>query len=379
MSDSLDVTPGSDLSDASDPPFNAFQHSETFREREGLPRSYRMRADRHYVDQIGAEGGQPVRLLPLSAVDSSAPEPDGELRPLIESIRSLGIVHPLLVSRHDDRYRVVAGRRRFAVAQVLRLDTVPCIVRDVGPSEAAALATADNLTTGRQRRDEDRDFSVVRQLVADHLHRVMRASDLAVGYPHTALDDSSARLVRAHAWRGAYLFDALDVLEHPPASDAAQTSAIAPVLDEVARAFVAETQLREIELRVDIGGYYTVAVGRRALTVALGGALFATLAALGDARNTTVVIRTVDRGTGSAVVEMSQTHRNVGQPTFDDLMKSDSVLGQHIDGAGAMGALAARTITERCGGTIECVASVGTRITMTFPAARQGDLGRTHA
>ena len=369
MSDSFDVTAQSDLSESSDAPFKAF-HSETFGEREGLPRTYRMRADRHYVDQIGAEGGHPVRMLPLSAFETVAPESDGELRPLIESIRALGIVHPLLVSRDDDnRYRVVAGRKRFAVAQVLRLDTVPCIVRDVGPSEAAALAAADNLTAGRQRPDEGRDFSLVRRLVIEHMRRVMRASDLPIGYPNTGLDDSSARILKAHAWRSAYLLDALDLLEQPPAADLVQMCAIAPVLDEVVGAFASEAQLRGVNVRVEFGGYYTAAIDRRELAVAVAGALFATLAMVDGTPGATIVVRAFDRGRGSPAVEISQTHRNVGQAALDDLLKAESLQRQHIDGAAAIGALAARTIAERCDGSVEFVASVGTRITLTLRVA----------
>src|SRR5882757_5571151 len=39
-------------------------------EREGLPSNYRMRADRHYVDQLAAPAtGQPVRMLPIAQVE----------------------------------------------------------------------------------------------------------------------------------------------------------------------------------------------------------------------------------------------------------------------------------------------------------------------
>src|SRR5438874_8804659 len=38
--------------------------------REGLPRGYRMRADKHYVDQLAApSAGLPVRMLPIAQID----------------------------------------------------------------------------------------------------------------------------------------------------------------------------------------------------------------------------------------------------------------------------------------------------------------------
>ncbi len=370
MSDSFDITAGPDFSNSSDQSFKVAFESETIGEREGLPRTYRMRADRHYVDQIGGEGGHPVRMLPLAAVDSAARESAGDLRALIESVRTVGIVHPLLVSRHNDRYHVIAGHKRFAVAQVLHLETVPCIVRDVGPFEAAELAAADNLTAARHRAESHRDVSALRQLATEHLHRVMRASQLAVGYPNTGLDEAGGRIATAHAWRAAYLLEAMEQLDHAPAADVDRACAIAPIVEEILAAFAAEIQLRRVDLRVEIAGYYTVAVDRRPLAVALAGALFATLAVMGDVPGATIVVRSFDRPAGGPTLEISQTHRTVNQATLDDLLRSDSVLLRHLDVSGAIGAVCARTIVERSGGTIEFLAFAGTRMTLTFPAAK---------
>src|SRR4051812_49243775 len=80
--------------------------------REGLPREYRMRADKHYVDQLAMpSAGQPVRMIPVSAFDGGDPATSSRLRPLIESIRRHGIVQPLQVRRLETRYVVIAGRK----------------------------------------------------------------------------------------------------------------------------------------------------------------------------------------------------------------------------------------------------------------------------
>src|SRR5947208_4849328 len=141
-------------------------------DREGLPRSYRMRADRHYVDQLAAPvGGQPVRMLPVDQIDSEGSFSQTELRQLIESIRAQGIVHPLLVRARGQRYVVVAGRRRLAGAQILALTSVPCLVHELDDAQAAALAAADNLATGSnsQRTEASPLPWAVRQIVAEHL------------------------------------------------------------------------------------------------------------------------------------------------------------------------------------------------------------------
>ncbi len=372
MSDSFDVTHQADL-----PERLAFQPPEPLAEREGLPRTYRMRADRHYVDEIDADGGRPVRMLSMALIESAALESGDAMRPLIESIRALGIVHPLLVRRHRDRYQVVAGRKRFAAAQVLRLETIPCLVHDVGPSETAALAAADNLMAGGPRLDSNRDIAAARQLATEHIRAIIRASDLTIGHENTALGRSGTTILRAHAWRAAYLLDALDLLEHPPTVTDSRRCAIAAVVEEIVASASAEAQIRLLDVQVEMGGYYTVAVDRRQLTAALAGAFFATLEAIGDTPGATIVVRTFERTAGAPTVEFAQTHRNVTQAVLNDLLKPDSVLAQHVDSSAVIGALVARTITERCGGSIQFTASVGTRMTMTFPGAPRADAGRS--
>lgn len=72
-------------------------------------------------------------------------------RDLEESIRQFGIQTPLLGRPTADGSGVelVAGFRRYCAAGVLRLETVPCIVRPMTDAEARELALVDNL----QRED----------------------------------------------------------------------------------------------------------------------------------------------------------------------------------------------------------------------------------
>ena len=159
------------------------------REREGLPPGYRMRADRHYVDQLAAPAaGQPVRMLPIGQVELETPRSNADLRPLIESVRVHGIVQPLLVRRRDSRFVVVAGRKRLMVAQMLRLQTVPCLVHELNDSEAAALAAAENLSVGEPARTEQGtpDFGAVLRLIATHVATIRSCADISSGVTRDA-------------------------------------------------------------------------------------------------------------------------------------------------------------------------------------------------
>jgi ParB family chromosome partitioning protein len=65
------------------------------------------------------------------------------------SIRSSGIVQPLVVRRIAGRYQLIAGERRWRAAQRAALSRVPAIVRDVPEEMALEMTLVENL----QRED----------------------------------------------------------------------------------------------------------------------------------------------------------------------------------------------------------------------------------
>src|SRR5438477_5846472 len=82
-------------------------------EREGLPPSYRMRADRHYVDQlISRSADAPIRMISIEQIDDGRTDAAGELEPLVRSICALGVLQPLVVLSRENRYSVIGGKNR---------------------------------------------------------------------------------------------------------------------------------------------------------------------------------------------------------------------------------------------------------------------------
>jgi len=70
---------------------------------------------------------------------------ENKLRELAESIRTQGVIQPILVRRDGSEYRLIAGERRWRAAQLAGLHEVPAVVRDVTPAEAFELALVENL------------------------------------------------------------------------------------------------------------------------------------------------------------------------------------------------------------------------------------------
>ena len=75
---------------------------------------------------------------------------ESDLEELAQSIRTQGIMQPLLVRNiGQDRYEIIAGERRFRAAGIVGLETVPVLIKNVDDQTAAAMALIENM----QRED----------------------------------------------------------------------------------------------------------------------------------------------------------------------------------------------------------------------------------
>jgi ParB family transcriptional regulator, chromosome partitioning protein len=101
--------------------------------------------------------GVGVRQVPLDLLEPNPFQPRTTIDPaalaeLTQSVRSHGILQPLLVRPHPavaERFQIVAGERRWRAAAAAGLHEVPALVHDMPDSEAAAIALIENL----QRQD----------------------------------------------------------------------------------------------------------------------------------------------------------------------------------------------------------------------------------
>ena len=99
---------------------------------------------------------EPVRSGSIEVdIDLLAPNPqqprlnmdDAKLEELAASIKSNGIIQPILVRKSGNAYRIIAGERRWRAAQRAGLTRVPVVVRDVaeGDKQLLELALIENL------------------------------------------------------------------------------------------------------------------------------------------------------------------------------------------------------------------------------------------
>ena len=103
----------------------------------------------------GHEGPFLLEIDPAQ-VDANPEQPRHDFEPtalaaLSDSIRTHGLLHPIVVERDGERYRLIAGERRLRAVRMAGLATVPAIVRPAAESGRHLLETA--LTENLLRAD----------------------------------------------------------------------------------------------------------------------------------------------------------------------------------------------------------------------------------
>lgn len=112
---------------------------------------------RKKTDSFSAAASRAVRLaddpvveLPISMITANEYQPRKEfneehLQELASSIREYGIIQPLVVTKEDSGYRLIAGERRLRAAMLAGLKKVPIVVRESKDQENLAVALIENV------------------------------------------------------------------------------------------------------------------------------------------------------------------------------------------------------------------------------------------
>ena len=98
--------------------------------------------------------GEKVQNLKLSEIEPNRDQPrrmfdEESLGELADSIKRYGVIQPIIVTKRDDYYQIVAGQRRWRASKKAGLDVIPAIVRDNDNQRNQEIALIENI----QRED----------------------------------------------------------------------------------------------------------------------------------------------------------------------------------------------------------------------------------
>lgn len=124
---------------------------------------------------------QPGKYQPRSYMDDAA------LQTLAESIKSQGVMQPILVRHIDDeRYEIIAGERRWRASQMAGLEEVPVLVREIADESALAMALIENIQ--RENLNPLEEAQGIKRLI-DEFAMTHEKAALAVGRSRVAVSN----------------------------------------------------------------------------------------------------------------------------------------------------------------------------------------------
>ena len=95
-----------------------------------------------------------VYQLKVSEIEPNKDQPrrifdEDSLNELAESIKKYGVIQPIIVSKKDDYYQIVAGERRWRASKIAGVTEIPAIVRENDEQKNREIALIENI----QRED----------------------------------------------------------------------------------------------------------------------------------------------------------------------------------------------------------------------------------
>jgi ParB family transcriptional regulator, chromosome partitioning protein len=110
------------------------------------------------IDAIFADSFQDdsslVVEIPLDEIYPNPTQPrktfdESSIAELAESIKSHGLISPILVRKLNTRYEIIAGERRYQAFKLAGITNIPSIVKDISDADAFKISLVENL----QRED----------------------------------------------------------------------------------------------------------------------------------------------------------------------------------------------------------------------------------
>ena len=106
------------------------------------------------VSQTEAQDKSGILTVDIRKVEPNPTQPrqffdESAIEELAESMKTFGIIQPLLVTDEGGHYTIIAGERRYRAARIAQIAEVPVIVKDYTEMEVLQVALIENI----QRQD----------------------------------------------------------------------------------------------------------------------------------------------------------------------------------------------------------------------------------
>ena len=111
-----------------------------------------------------------IRKIPMGDIEPSPDQPrttfDDSIQSLADSIKTEGLLQPIVVTKEGTKYRIVAGERRYRAATLLGLGEIECRILRKNAKDTYRLAVIENLQ--RENLDAIDEAKAFRKLKSEY-------------------------------------------------------------------------------------------------------------------------------------------------------------------------------------------------------------------
>lgn len=105
---------------------------------------------KHWDKLLGKVSKEQIQSIPMEKIRRNPYQPrksfdEDELIKLAQSIRSFGLIQPIVVRKGEDGYQIIAGERRYRACCMLGMENIAAIVQDMDDRNAAAVSLIENI------------------------------------------------------------------------------------------------------------------------------------------------------------------------------------------------------------------------------------------
>lgn len=106
------------------------------------------------IEEEKAQEGEVIQNLKIIDVEPNKEQPrrnfdEESIEELASSIKEYGVIQPIIVTKKNDYYQIVAGERRWRASKKAGISEIPAIVRDYDEQKNSEIALIENI----QRQD----------------------------------------------------------------------------------------------------------------------------------------------------------------------------------------------------------------------------------
>lgn len=122
-------------------------------------------------EAAGTAGKNEPLMIPINEIEPNREQPrknfdEDSLQELSDSIKTYGVIEPLIVLKKDDYYELIAGERRWRAAKLAGIKELPVIIKDYTGKEAMEISLIENIQ--RQNLNPIEEANAYRRLMDEY-------------------------------------------------------------------------------------------------------------------------------------------------------------------------------------------------------------------